>query len=130
MLFKFFADLECAQDWSFWRSPKHQGSTIARRQTHQSSFGFGETKLFRSAHDFSECFDLFALLSNQQFRIFDDVDEQHMPNLKLNLLYAGGGHNHFGANKATIFKVSKEPRIKWIARIRLRHEDQASRVRP
>ena len=31
--------------------------------------------------------------------------------------------------EATIFKVSKEPRIKRIARIRLRHEDQACRVR-
>jgi hypothetical protein len=53
-----------------------------------------------------------------------------MPNLKLNLLCGVGGHNHFGADEATIFKVSKEPRIKWIARIRLRHEDQACRVRP
>ena len=33
------------------------------------------------------------------------------------------------ANEATICKVSKEPRIKRIARIRLRHEDQACRVR-
>jgi hypothetical protein len=35
----------------------------------------------------------------------------------------------FGANEATIFKVSKEPRIKRITRIRLRHEGQACRVR-
>jgi hypothetical protein len=38
-------------------------------------------------------------------------------------------NNHFGANEATTFKVLKEPRITRIARITLRHEDQACRVR-
>jgi hypothetical protein len=56
-------------------------------------------------------------------------DEQDIADLELNLLCGVGGHDHFGANEATIFKVSKEPRIKRIARIRLRHEDQACRVR-
>jgi hypothetical protein len=70
-----------------------------------------------------------VLFVNRKLGIAHDVDEQDMRDLKLNLLCGIGGHDHFGANEATIFKVSKEPRIKRIARIGLRHEDQACRVR-
>jgi len=54
-------------------------------------------------------------------------DEQDIADLKLNLLCRVGGHNHFGANEATIFKVSKEPRIKRIAQIGLSMKIRPSR---
>ena len=63
------------------------------------------------------------------FGATNDVDEENVRNFQLDLFFTFHSHDYFGASSATIFKVSKEPRIKRIARIRLRHEDQACRVR-
>ena len=43
----------------------------------------------------------------ERLGIAHDVDEQDTPDLKLDLLRGVSGHDHFGANEVTIFKVSK-----------------------
>ena len=46
----------------------------------------------------------------ERLGVANDVDEQDMADLNLNLLCGVGGHDHFGANEATIFSKRGSPR--------------------
>ncbi len=85
MTLQCLADFQRAQNWRFRSVSKNKRATIARRQTHQFPFCFGETELLGTAHDLLQRLNLLALLVDEQFGVTDDVDEQDVSDLKFHV---------------------------------------------
>ena len=78
MVFQFPCNLERAQNRRFRRSAKYQRSAIACWQPQQLPFCFGHPELLRAAHNLFQSIKLLALLSDEQLRVGDNVNEQDM----------------------------------------------------
>jgi hypothetical protein len=75
---------------------------------------------------------LMAAITRQrevQFFIYSVARETSLDMAAAHREDNASANDHFGVNEATTFKVSIEPRIERIARIRLWPEDRACRVR-
>ena len=92
MTLQRLADLDRAQDRRFGIGAKDQRTAIAGWQAEQFARCFGDPKLLGCPNDLLERLQLLALLSDEQFGVTDDVDEEDMPDLEPDLFFTFGGH--------------------------------------
>ena len=109
MLPERLGDLERTSRRLFRAVAKDQRHPVAGRQPNELFVG-RVAHLRRPEHDFRQLAEPLLLFFDQELGVTDDVDEQDMADLKLNLLFSVGGHDHFGASEATIFSKRGSPR--------------------
>jgi hypothetical protein len=85
MTFELLTNLNRTENGRFGTGAKNKRATIARRQTEQFAFRFGEPELLGAAHDFLQLLNLVSLLVDHQLRVTDDVDEQDVPDLEFHV---------------------------------------------
>ncbi len=84
----------------FNRTSQRRLDSVAKNQCHpvpcgnpdQHAVRVGRTKLRSVSYDFIECLQSLPLLSDQKLGIANDVDQQNVPNFKLQFRLRVSGH--------------------------------------
>jgi hypothetical protein len=92
MILEHPANFDGAQNRLFRIRAKHERAAVACWQAQQFAFRVGQTELLSPTHNFFQRLELLALLSDEQPRVSDNVDEQNVTDLKLHVGWRLGCH--------------------------------------
>src|SRR5437763_2881645 len=92
MTFEFPANFDRTEDRRFGAGAENERAAVSSGQAEEFAFRFSQAELLRPAYDLFQCLKLLALLSDEHFRVTDNVDEQNVPDLQLDLFLNFGGH--------------------------------------